>query len=273
MYCSNCGKSINENDKYCSNCGTKPKGVNNNSAFNAYPKEKSEFLEEYFLFRKFAAANLEKAKEQGVFKEVSKESLVLAMKNIYKDFNKYFEAVPNINEYYFCEATKYSIEKYIDAEMDYSTPGIRGIGRASTFIPRFGGFYSKYLKNLSDDELNIIKNTIFKIIKLGYETAVAMEVVLELEPIKLKNFDILPFFNKWILKIYTVDFVNDSRFGSFIGQSAWESIIYFCFKIADTTEFPNKFLALKNATNSKLSFIINKYVEAGFLLRYLETPA
>jgi len=237
----------------------------------SFPNDKIEFFDEFIFVRQFVSDNFKLVKEQGFFDEISQDDLNEAIELITIEYKKYLEKASSINEYFYSDAVKCSIGRFLDSEMDYTTSGIRGMGRISTFIPRFGGLYSKILQGLSNDDLNTIKNTIFCIIKLGYKTAVFVEVLLEREPMKLDHFDTLPFFNNWIPKIYATDWSNSSELSSFIIQSKTDSILYFCLKIADDTNFPQKILALRSVRESQLALIIGKYVEAGFLLRFLET--
>lgn len=236
----------------------------------SYPQSKNEFLEDFFLIRKFSSDNLALVKKQGFFKTISEVDLNSAIKEINLELIKCLEKVENINEYFYSSSVQYSIEKFVEAEMDYSTPGIRGLGRMSTYIPRFGGLYSRYLQKISKEELNRIGNSIIEIIKDGYKTAIFLDMVSEQELKKLNKNDNESFFQKWVPQIYVSDLMETPTVSEFLDQSAWGGMVYFSLKISEETNFPKKYLTIKYARESKLSLIIARYVVAGFLLRFLE---
>ena len=73
------------------------------------------------------------------------------------DLNVKYEEFTNQCNY---ESVEYCIDKFIKAELDYNTPGNRGLGRISDNVPRFGGFYRKQLINLSNQRLIELNNQI-----------------------------------------------------------------------------------------------------------------
>lgn len=240
--------------------------MNNN--FINFPKEKNAFIKDFFPIRQFVSDNLDLVKKQGLFNNISKNDCDKIIEEITEEFSKYFERISDFKEYYYSNATIYCMGKFIDSEMDYATLGIRGLGRISTAFPRFGGLYSEFLKKLSNDELKKIRNTIFEIMKYGYMTEILMEMDSGKELIKLKQIDNEIFFQKWIPKIYSSNFTEEVT--EYLTQSEWDSVIYFCLKIGEETNFPENILNLKNIKESKLALILVNYVRAGFLLRYFE---
>ena len=101
-----------------------------------------------------------------------------------------------------CDALSYCLEKYINAELDFTTPGDRGIGRVSLIIPRYGAYFRKQLLLMSKNNLIKLYNLIQDIILRGYlvhllflERPVKTSVILTGEEI----------FEKWIPGLYSQD--------------------------------------------------------------------
>lgn len=100
------------------------------------------------------------------------------------------------------DVLSYCLEKYINAELDFTTPGDRGIGRVSLIIPRYGAYFRKQLLLMSKNNLIKLYNLIQDIILRGYlvhllfmEKPVKISVILKDEEI----------FEKWIPGIYSQD--------------------------------------------------------------------
>lgn len=100
------------------------------------------------------------------------------------------------------DVLSYCLEKYINAELDFTTPGDRGIGRVSLIIPRYGAYFRKQLLLMSKNNLIKLYNLIQDIILRGYlvhllfmERPVKISVILKGEEI----------FEKWIPGIYSQD--------------------------------------------------------------------
>lgn len=103
---------------------------------------------------------------------------------------------------YNCDVLSYCLEKYVNAELDFTTPGDRGIGRVSLIIPRYGAYFRKQLLLMSKNNLIKLYNLIQDIILRGYlvhllfmERPVKISVILKGEEI----------FEKWIPGIYSQD--------------------------------------------------------------------
>ena len=103
---------------------------------------------------------------------------------------------------YNCDVLSYCLEKYINAELDFTTPGNRGIGRVSLIVPRYGAYFRRQLLLMSKDDLIKLYNLIQDIILRGYlahllfyEESVKISIVLKGEDL----------FKKWIPGIYSQD--------------------------------------------------------------------
>ena len=100
------------------------------------------------------------------------------------------------------EAITYCLEKYIGAELDYATPGSRGIGRMTTNIPRFGAYFRKPLSALSHQELNELYFLMQDLCLRGYLIA-ALYMKWPARHAKLSSKASL--FEEWIPGIYVIN--------------------------------------------------------------------
>lgn len=53
------------------------------------------------------------------------------------------------------------INRFVDAELDFMTPGERGLGRASTYYPRLAAYERKKISRLGMQEHEILSTRIF----------------------------------------------------------------------------------------------------------------
>ena len=100
------------------------------------------------------------------------------------------------------EAITYCLEEYIRAELDYTTPGSRGLGRMTTNIPRFGAYFRKSLSKFSHQELNKLYSLIQDFCLRGYLAHVIF-VEVPIRHAKLSDSTLL--FEEWIPLIYGSD--------------------------------------------------------------------
>ena len=168
------------------------------------------------------------------------------------------------------EAITYCLEKYIGAELDYTTPGGRGLGRMTTNIPRFGAYFRKPLSMLSHQELNELYFLIQDLCLIGY-----LAPVLFMEgPIrhaKLSSGDSL--YKAWIPRIYVSDpFEMGPKLRTYIGActaSAFRVIYDFMrqhgMKGGILFNRAGSFLSM-----GKVNEILSYYILAGFGLRVVE---
>ena len=103
---------------------------------------------------------------------------------------------------YNCDVISYCLEKYINAELDYTTPGNRGIGRVSLIVARYGAYFRKQLLLMSKNDLIKLYNLIQDIILRGY----LVHLLFYEEPVKISIFSKEEeLFKKWIPGIYSQD--------------------------------------------------------------------
>lgn len=100
------------------------------------------------------------------------------------------------------DAIIYCLGKYIEAELDFMTPGKRGLGRMTAFIPRFGAYFRKPLSMLPLQERTKLYTLIQDLILRGYLVH-ALFVEESVEQAKLSSGP--PLYEAWIPGIYISD--------------------------------------------------------------------
>jgi len=68
------------------------------------------------------------------------------------------------------EAVSFCCEKFISSELDFQTPGDRGLGRITNYIPRLGGYFRKQMSTLSQEQLFELYEIIQDLMLRGYLT-------------------------------------------------------------------------------------------------------
>lgn len=158
----------------------------------------------------------------------------------------------------------YSLHNFIKAELDFKTPGVRGIGRLSEQVPRFGGYYSKQLSQIDQDIIDVLYNLIQNLMLRSYLTGVLM-LSDELEEATVTNDREL--FEKWIPNIYVTPF-------NALGSGLQKGLLAFCGssvdKILNFLE-TNKIKRKSLLRRDKIDEIISYYIVAGCGLRITET--
>jgi len=168
------------------------------------------------------------------------------------------------------EAITYCLEKYIGAELDYTTPGGRGLGRMTTNIPRFGAYFRKPLSTLSSQELNELYFLIQDFCLRGY----LAHVLFVEEPIKhAKLSSGVLLYKAWIPRIYVS---NPLEMGSNL-RTYIDACTVSLFKVIYDfiRQHGMKGGILFNRAGSFLSMgkineILSYYILAGFGLRVVE---
>lgn len=98
------------------------------------------------------------------------------------------------------KAITHCFGNYINAELDYKTEGVRGLGRMSTYIPRLGAYFRKPISKLAVDEINELYRLIQDTILIGYLNH-ALGSGENLEEAVLTDGEEL--FKAWIPEIYS----------------------------------------------------------------------
>jgi len=74
----------------------------------------------------------------------------------------------SLREVFNSKAITYCLKNYINAELDYKTPGKRGLGRISTYTPRLAAYFRKEISDFSSRELDQLYCLIQDLILRGY---------------------------------------------------------------------------------------------------------
>ncbi|MFA5015026.1 MAG: hypothetical protein WC549_05745 [Actinomycetota bacterium] len=168
------------------------------------------------------------------------------------------------------DAITYCLEKYIGTELDYTTPGSRGIGRMTTMIPRFGAYFRKSLSKLSHQELNELYFLIQDLCLRGY----LAHILFMKEPISHANLSSgASLYKEWIPRIYVSDpfemGLNLRIYIDVCTVSAFKAIYDFMrqhgMKSGILFNKAGSFLSI-----GKVNEILSYYILAGFGLRVVE---
>lgn len=100
------------------------------------------------------------------------------------------------------ETIYYCTEKYVNGELDYLTPGSRGLGRMTDYIPRFGAHFRNSISQLSRDEMEQLKLLLYDLVLSGYLTYV---LFFEKNPISIQGVQSDELYKKWLPGIYISD--------------------------------------------------------------------
>jgi len=168
------------------------------------------------------------------------------------------------------EAISYCLEKYIVAELDYKTPGNRGIGRMTQNIPRFGAYFRKPLSTLTEQEFNKLYLFILDLCLRGYLISV---LYVEWPARNDKLLDKYLLFEKWIPCIYVIN-----PYG--LNPDIWDLMkADTLFTIIEIQDFIRKHGMEKDSllkrvggllSKNKVGEILEYYIIAGFSLRSVE---
>ncbi len=167
-----------------------------------------------------------------------------------------------------------SAEKFIQAELDYVTPGDRGLGRLSDFEPRFAAKHRSFFQKLDESALSAIRCEFLSMIFAGYLFLEYMNEVMTEEPFTrhpetAKNSASL--FSQWIPMIYSPQGsrVFDEMMKEGIGESAYRNIkSFWYYALLEPTV--RCFDRLNIALNDKDKIILLSYFDSGIVLRQLE---
>lgn len=156
------------------------------------------------------------------------------------------------------QAVSFCLTRYIAAELDSQTLGVRGLGRISTHVPRLGAHYRKQISRMCPSELSELFSLLQTMMMQGYEAHATLEVLADgaiAEATMVRGQEL---FEAWIPLIYSFNF---DAAGELIGNftySGWEMIKEFFeshkMKVGD----------------KKTKEILIYYMFAGFALRLVE---
>lgn len=128
-----------------------------------------------------------------IFAEMSKIFSTDKIDIFRKNFNKNYEGISP-------DTINYCIEKFVQAELDFTTSGNRGIGRLTETLPRLGAYFRNSLSNLEKIKLGELDTLITKLITKGY----LFSAVINGQPKeKTLSFTKEQLYQGWIPKIFT----------------------------------------------------------------------
>ncbi len=116
-----------------------------------------------------------------------------------KEIQKLFQK--NFNEFRKdcnLDMLNYCIGRYIEAELDYVTPGERGLGRISTTPPRFAAYFRKQMARLSSEK----KDELYELIQDLILGSYLIRTLFYTGKSRRYNKNIKKLFESWISKIY-----------------------------------------------------------------------
>lgn len=103
------------------------------------------------------------------------------------------------------EAIDHCLDRFIQAELDFESPGNRGLGRLSEAVPRYGAHYRRHLRRLDPEELSTIDSLIRTQVLTGYLSFVLPRE----EPVESTGVgDGNHLFRQWIPHIYSSSLAN-----------------------------------------------------------------
>jgi hypothetical protein len=162
------------------------------------------------------------------------------------------------------EAIDYCLDRFIQAELDFESPGQRGLGRISEVVPRYGAHYRKHLRRLDTAQLDAVDALIRTQILSGY-LAFVLPRESPVEAADVQNGENL--FRQWIPHIYSSSLANaadeESRtLLAVLGSDAMQNHLQFLGKHGMKG---GGFLS-----SDKTELILFHYHLAGFGLRIVE---
>jgi hypothetical protein len=176
-------------------------------------------------------------------------------KSEYESMFKEIKDFPNI------EAIKYCINKFAQAEMDYITSGERGLGRASTFYPRFGAYLRKTLIRLNDKKRCELSNLLEENILSSY-----LAHSLEFSSIlPSKEFITTELYEKWIPVIYIGEnYISEEHYNFIMSFTAYSATNLMNFLKENNISSGGMF------SKDRTKELISMHLVAGLKLRAVE---
>lgn len=175
------------------------------------------------------------------------------------NFKKNYEnRKPNIS----IEKINYCLDKYINSEFDYITPGNRGLGRVSDYWPRLAAYFRNTFLKLPSEKNHELDSLITSLIIKSYLFFIIIaDNKIKISEIKTGE----QLYEKWIPKIYVFDLYN-------LGEE--KGNLLFALIKTDYDKILNFFIENKMMTKTsnqeKIKEIINGYVVAGLVMIIVE---
>ena len=91
------------------------------------------------------------------------------------------------------------IYRFVTAELDYVTPGDRGLGRIDTHLPRFAAYHRERLREAGEPLADAVRSAIEQVMMSGYAISVALH---KETPVASTPDTVEDVFRAWVLSIY-----------------------------------------------------------------------
>lgn len=263
--CSSCGESASPTDSFCSSCGEK---------LNEQPSQDKDGQTAIKSLKKQIALVLVRGELDRRSQESStKEHIVSILEQICSDLRDAFSANAEISSHIensfnrlksrlFVNAIYVCLDEYIRTELDFKTPGDRGLGRVSTSIPRLGAYFRKQLAGFTNEELQELHFLIEGIILSGY---LGHALFAEERVVRSKDLDEIAIYNIWIPNIYCDASALKAELLDLLGMCANPHLV-------SIQDFLNRHNMKRDGflQKDKTNEILFYYLLAGFALRASE---
>lgn len=152
------------------------------------------------------------------------------------------------------------INDFVSSEINIETNSKRGIGRATEYYPRFGGYFYNSLKKISKEDISQIGSMVALLIAKTYQMLLITSA--EYESSNLQKDEL---YKKWIISIYLNNFNTDLvRLPENIRDIILGSIQEDYEKL--TIELSEKRIKPSFFSKDKTRDILMSYVNAGLIL-------
>lgn len=167
-----------------------------------------------------------------------------------------------LRESFNVESVDFCFRKYITAELDCHTLGVRGLGRISTAVPRLGGRFRRQMSRLDESDMSKLYELIQDAMLRGYLT----HALLFEYPVKRpKHQDESTIYNRWLRVIYTSGTSNNQNMTEALIALSDSALVELLSFFNEHDMKPGLF-----GSNRKVKIICNYYPIAGLCLRAIE---
>lgn len=192
------------------------------------------------------------------------EEIFTTMSEYFEDIDEFKKAFEENKTSISPEKIYYCLEKFLHAEFDYETPGVRGLGRASDYWPRLAGYFRSAFSKLSTEKTKELEVLITNmIVKCYLFSLLITNKKVESSSVKTNE----EFYEKWIPQIYMFDL-----------SGVGDDVINLLFAIIKKDHENIKNFFKQNGMTpgffggaDKTDEILNGYVGAGLVMRMIDS--
>lgn len=155
--------------------------------------------------------------------------------------------------------------RFVAAELDFEAPGVRGLGRISEVIPRYGAYFRKHMTSMSPADIHLLRRLMMGQLVAGYASHVVIVEDEVRSPALRRSEEI---FQAWIPLIYS------SALPRSIAPDVMQVLLVLS---APSLEEHQRFLTERRMrgpgllSRNRTGEILHHYPLAGFALRSVET--